>query len=187
MTTLGSRVGKAANKPTMRDKISLERCELLHPKIRQEVIDTITEIESNHFPPTVKIRVVQGLRTIQEQNDLYALGRTKPGKIVTNAKGGKSFHNYGPAFDFALMYDKDGNGSFEILSWNTGEDFDNDNIKDWTEVVNAFKEKGWEWGGDWKKFPDYPHLQKTFGYTVSQLLAKHNATDFIPGTQYVNL
>jgi peptidoglycan L-alanyl-D-glutamate endopeptidase CwlK len=30
---------------------------------------------------------------------LYAIGRTKPGKKVTKAKGGTSYHNYGLAFD----------------------------------------------------------------------------------------
>jgi peptidoglycan L-alanyl-D-glutamate endopeptidase CwlK len=28
---------------------------------------------------------------------------------------------------------------------------------------------GWEWGGDWKSFKDFPHFQKTFGYTTPQL------------------
>jgi peptidoglycan LD-endopeptidase CwlK len=33
-------------------------------------------------------------RSNAEQNILYAQGRTKPGKIVTNAKAGKSEHNF---------------------------------------------------------------------------------------------
>ena len=78
----------------MRDTpISLHRANLLHPAIRQEVIDTIGKIENNNFPSTIKIRIVQSLRTIEEQNELFAQGRTKPGKIVTNAKGGSSYHN----------------------------------------------------------------------------------------------
>ncbi|MDR1684170.1 MAG: M15 family metallopeptidase [Elusimicrobiota bacterium] len=27
-------------------------------------------------------------------------------------------------------------------------------------VVNAFKKRGWTWGGDWKSFKDYQHFQK---------------------------
>ena len=42
------------------------------------------------------------------------------------------------------------------------------------EIVNYFKSKGWEWGGDWK-FSDSPHFQKTLGYSVRQLLALHQA------------
>jgi peptidoglycan L-alanyl-D-glutamate endopeptidase CwlK len=45
------------------------------------------------------IRVVQGLRSWTEQDALYAMGRTAPGKIVTNVKGGYSYHNYGMAVD----------------------------------------------------------------------------------------
>jgi peptidoglycan L-alanyl-D-glutamate endopeptidase CwlK len=37
------------------------------------------------------------------------------------------------------------------------------------ECVAIFKKYGWEWGGDWKKFKDAPHFQKTFGYTTTQL------------------
>lgn len=169
----------------MRDAISFERCQKLHPAIRQEVIDTITEVEQG-FPPTIKIRVVQGLRTAKEQDALYAQGRTKPGKIVTNAKAWQSNHNYGFSFDIALMYDKDGNGTFEILSWNVGEDFDNDGEADWMTVVDAFEKKGWGWGGRWK-FKDYPHLEKPMGYTVKQLHQKVLNKDFIPGSQYVNV
>ncbi|SVE43245.1 uncharacterized protein METZ01_LOCUS496099, partial [marine metagenome] len=44
--------------------------------------------------------VVHTLRTYAEQDDLYEQGRTEPGKIVTNARGGKSWHNFGLAIDF---------------------------------------------------------------------------------------
>ena len=27
------------------------------------------------------------------------------------------------------------------------------------KVVSFFKSKGWEWGGDWRKFKDSPHFQ----------------------------
>lgn len=171
----------------MRDATSLQRVNLLHPKVRQEVLQTISTLEDDHFPPSVKVRIVQGLRTIDEQNALYAQGRTKAGHIVTNAKGGSSYHNYGTAIDFCILYDKDGNGSFEALSWDLNYDFDKDGIKDWQEVVKAFKAIGWEWGGDWKSITDSPHLQKTFGYTWKQLLDKYNKKDFISGTSYVNI
>lgn len=158
----------------MRDATSLPRANALHPRIRQEVIDTITEIEAN-FPGTAKIRIVQGLRTKQEQDALYAQGRTKPGQRVTNAKFGQSFHSYGLAFDFAIMYDKDGNGSFEELSWDENYDFDKDGIKDWQEVVQAFKKHAWIWGGDFRSITDNPHLEKPYGYTWQQLFDRYNA------------
>ena len=165
----------------MRDKVSEARVALLHPSVRAEVKQLIEKSESG-FPPTMAVRIVQGLRTIKEQNDLYAQGRTKPGNVVTNAKGGSSFHNYGLAIDFAILTDKDGNGSFEDLSWDIKKDNDKDGIADWLEVVKVFEAAGWSWGGKWATLKDYPHLQKTFGYTWQQLFEKVKR-----GEEYVSL
>lgn len=169
---------------TMRDNVSLDRAAMLHPKVRQECIDLIEKAES-WFPANMAIRIVQGLRTIDEQNEIYAQGRTKPGKIVTKAQGGHSYHNYGLAIDFALIFDKDGNGSFEALSWDTSSDADHDQVKDWQEVVKVFEAAGWEWGGKFSTIKDAPHLQKTFGHKIADLLDRYNKKDFISGTQYV--
>src|ERR1700676_5276576 len=51
----------------------------------------------------ITIKVISGLRTYAEQDDLYAQGRTKPGNIVTNARGGYSNHNFGIAFDVGVF------------------------------------------------------------------------------------
>jgi peptidoglycan L-alanyl-D-glutamate endopeptidase CwlK len=170
----------------MRDKISEPRVQLLHPKVRDEVKRLIEQAEAG-FPPTMAIRIVQGLRTIDEQNELYAQGRTKPGNIVTKAKGGSSFHNYGLAIDFAILTDTDGNGSYNDLSWDIRRDNDKDGTADWLEVVKIFEAAGWTWGGRWASLKDYPHLQKTFGFTWQQLLQKYNDQNFISGTKYVNI
>lgn len=182
----------------MKDKISLQRANGLHPKISQEVINAITAIECDHFPKNAAIRIVQGLRTFEQQSDLYTLGRTKVnpdgkslkkplGNIVTNAKAGSSFHNYGLAIDFAILYDKDGNGTYETLSWDTALDYDKNGIIDWQSVVSNFRNLGYTWGGDWRTFKDLPHIQKSFGYTWNQLLTKYKNKEFIPGTKYVIL
>jgi peptidoglycan L-alanyl-D-glutamate endopeptidase CwlK len=108
-------------------------------------------------------RFTHALRTIKEQDALFAQGRTTPGKKVTNAKGGQSFHNYGLAWDFCLIVDG------KEVSWDMSKDFDGDKTADWMEVVRIAKKYGWEWGGDWAKFKDAPHFQKTFGKTTAQL------------------
>ena len=140
------------------DKTSLSRVALMHPLLRTELANILSEIGQGG----VSIRLTQTLRTIQEQNDLYAIGRTKPGKIVTNAKGGQSYHNWGLSCDFCLLH-KDGS-----ISWNMHEDLDKDGIADWMEVVKIFEKYGWEWGGKWK-FKDTPHFQKTFGKSIKDL------------------
>lgn len=169
----------------MKDAPSIVRVKLLHPAIRDEVAELIGKIEINN--PKFIVRIVQGLRTIDEQNALYAQGRTKQGNIVTNAKGGSSYHNYGIAFDFCLIYDKLNRGVYDTISWDTNFDADKDGVKDWQEVVQMFIKNGYEWGGNWHSIVDNPHIQKTFGYNWRQLLDKYNKKDFIEGTQYVKL
>lgn len=151
----------------MEDKITLDRIKLLHPKLRDEAIEIYKEIQQALKGRAI-CRFAHTLRTFEEQNALYAQGRTKAGKIVTNAKGGESMHNFGIAIDIVLLVDKDKNGTFESASWETNVDFDGDGVSDWMEVVKIFKLYGWEWGGDWK-FTDMPHFQKTFGKSVKDL------------------
>ncbi|WP_404303595.1 M15 family metallopeptidase [Paenibacillus sp. DP01] len=114
----------------------------------------------------VPIVITQGLRTIDEQNGLYAQGRTKPGQIVTNARGGYSYHNFGVAIDFALLL-PDGKN----VSWDMKRDGDGDGIADWDEVVEEAKRIGWNWGGDWRSFKDYPHFEMTFGLSTADYRA----------------
>ena len=47
-----------------------------------------------------EVLITSGYRTKTEQDALYALGRTKVGKIVTNSKGGQSSHNFHIAIEF---------------------------------------------------------------------------------------
>jgi peptidoglycan L-alanyl-D-glutamate endopeptidase CwlK len=178
----------------MVDKITLDRIELLHPKVRTEVRNMyINEIEPA-LSGKAMCRFAYTIRTFAEQDGLYAQGRTKlfdaNGKrlgVVTKAKGGQSIHNYGLALDIVLLKDTDSNGTFESASWETNIDFDKDGKADWMEVVNILKKNGWVWGGDWKSFKDAPHFEKTFGYNWQTLLPKYKSGDFIPGTNFVNL
>ena len=162
----------------MKDKPTLDRISLLHPKLRDEALLIYNEI---YLALTGKAicRFSYTLRTFAEQDALY---NAKP--QVTKAKGGQSFHNYGLAIDIVLLVDKDSNGTFETASWDVKTDFDGDGKSDWMEVVAIFKRYGWEWGGDWK-FYDAPHFQKTFGKSVNELLVAFNSKKFIPNTNYV--
>lgn len=164
------------------DKISLDRLERLHPKLREEAKVIFAECEKA-LTGRATIRIAQGLRTIEEQNELYAQGRTKPGNIVTNARGGSSYHNYGLAIDFVLIVDK------THASWDMKTDWDGDKVADWMEIVKIFQKHGWEWGGNWTSLKDYPHFQKTFGHSISDLRIKYNKGDVFNqnGIKYVNL
>lgn len=149
------------------DKITIERIKLLHPKLRDEVMNIYAEI-CEALSGRAICRFAYTLRTFAEQDAIYAQGRTKAGKIVSNAKGGLSMHNYGLAVDIVLIVDG------KEASWDVKKDFDGDGKADWQEIVTIFKQYGWEWGGDWK-FVDAPHFQKTLGHNVRELLALYNA------------
>ena len=134
----------------MSDKITIERIKQAHPKIKDELFALYTQC-NNLLPVGVRLRFAYVFRSPAEQHALF-MQRPK----VTNADSWQSIHNYGLAFDIVLLYDKNGDGSFELASW--------DNDEHWQTVVKFFKSKGYEWGGDWKKFKDAPHFQKTFGF-----------------------
>lgn len=172
------------------DKVTIERIQRLHPKLREEALQIYNEIVTA-LNGRATVRYSYTLRTFPEQQALYNQGRTKPGKVVTNARAGQSYHNYGLAIDIVLLIDKDGNGTFESASWDTSGDYDADRVADWMECVRIFKKYGWTWGADWdndgltkamgdkdEKLVDAPHFQKTFGLTTTQLLSRYNAKKF---------
>jgi peptidoglycan L-alanyl-D-glutamate endopeptidase CwlK len=159
------------------DKVTEQKIQTLHPSLREEVIKIINECDTL-LTGKARVRIAQALRTEKEQNDLYAQGRTTPGKIVTKCKFGQSFHCFGAAIDFVLIIDG------KVASWDTKSDFDGDKVSDWMEVVKVFKKYGWKWGGEFRSFVDLPHVEKS-KYTWQQLLAKYNTKDFIPGTTYL--
>lgn len=151
------------------DQITLTRIKTMHPKVRSEVGIIYNEIVASLTGKAI-CRFAYTIRTFAEQAALYAQGRTKKGKIVTNAPAGLSIHQYGLSLDIVLLIDKDGNGTYETASWDTATDFDHDGISDWMEIVRIFKKYGWVWGGDFKSIRDMPHFEKTFGHKASDLL-----------------
>lgn len=114
----------------------------LHPRLKRLQKKLIAQCAARGLP----IRITQEVRTAEEQDALYALGRTAGGSIVTNARGSSysSHHQWGTAFDFCR---DDGKPPYE-----DGDRF--------FEKVGAMgKALGLEWGGDWKSIVDKPHFQ----------------------------
>ncbi|MCY1406628.1 Peptidoglycan L-alanyl-D-glutamate endopeptidase CwlK precursor [compost metagenome] len=107
----------------------------------------------------IEIKIISGFRSYEEQNRLYAQGRTAPGKIVTNARGGFSNHNFAIAFDV---------GVFE------GRQYLGESPK-YKAVGVLGQELGLEWGGNWKTVVDQPHFQLRPAWatgTESEMLAE---------------
>lgn len=154
------------------DTRSLTALQTLHPKFQPSAIQAWTEAQAA-MPANVQIIVIQGLRTFAESDALYAQGRTTPGQIVTNAAAGQSYHNYGLAFDFAMV--TDGKDDYVVGP-------------NWLKVVSIMESHGMTWGGNFPKgFCDDPHFENRYSWNWRDLLAKYNAGNFIPGTTFVNI
>lgn len=107
-------------------------------------------------------------RSGHEQDELYAQGRTKPGRVVTNAQAGESLHN------FETGAGKPAARAFDVLPlrhgkpvWGTsGDGIDDDESDDHTDDLEVWQRvgahgeaAGLEWAGRWKKFKEFPHFQ----------------------------
>lgn len=120
-----------------------ERSEKTIATLQPEVAPYARLLVSRAANAGIEIKIIGGTRTYAEQDALFAQGRTKPGRRVTNAKGGESNHNFGIAFDIGVFKGK------EYLDESTGYD-----------VVGAIgMEIGLEWGGEWTTIVDKPHFQ----------------------------
>ena len=121
------------------DERSEKAIATLLPEVRPYARALVHRAERNG----VLVKIISGTRSYAEQNALYARGRTEPGPIVTNARGGYSNHNFGIAFDI---------GVFE------GSRYLGDSPK-YRAVGLLGMDLGLEWGGSWTDFVDQPHFQ----------------------------
>jgi len=134
----------------------------LHPTLQEK----ISELKKICKKQGLIICISECLRTVEEQNDLYAKGRTdKTCGIVTNAKGSSysSMHQWGVAFDF---YRNDGKGAY----------YDSDGF--FSKVGKIGQSIGLEWGGSWKSIKDTPHFQlPNWGSGTSKLKKLYGTPD----------
>ncbi|MGC3970594.1 MAG: M15 family metallopeptidase [Pirellulales bacterium] len=135
------------------DARNAKALEGLDPVAKAKFLELLAKLEE----AGEEILIDSGYRSAEEQDALYAKGRTKTGKIVTNARAGYSLHNFGVAIDVVPAVAKTG----ELL-WSGKE-----SAKRYEAIVSIAKSIGIEWGGDWKSFPDKPHLQYTQGLTLA--------------------
>ena len=125
------------------DQISEDRLGEVHPVLAAKIRSMADTLAGEG----ITIRVTQGLRTWDEQAALYAQGRTIPGKVVTNAEPGSSYHNFGLAVDVVPMTA-------------LGPDWNVDHPA-WKRIVEVGQSVGLVSGSLWRTFPDYPHFQLT--------------------------
>ena len=131
------------------DRVTDERIRTLSPRIQGPASRFINEAERVHG---MRLRVTDATRTVEEQDALYDQSRRTPGRQVTKAPGGRSYHNYGLAFDVVEI--RDGRAIYEE--------------ENFTAIGEIGIRHGFEWGGTWED-PDLPHFQKTFGLSIDDM------------------
>lgn len=132
--------------------LSLSRLEKVHPKLVEVIKEGIVNSPYD-------FTITQGVRTAEYQHELYSQGRTTPGKKVTNCDGYKFKSNhqaksdgYGYAVDLAI-YNPNVPGKLEWDALKLKMVFNHlKTIADKKGIVI-------EWGGNWKSFKDYPHVE----------------------------
>lgn len=104
----------------------------------------------------IDVIITSTYRDHASQAALYAQGRTQPGRRVTNAKPGQSYHNWRVAFDFAPIV----NGK---IHWHDSATF--------SRCGEIAESCGLEWAGRWTKFRELAHCQYTAGLTLADFQA----------------
>lgn len=115
---------------------NLNRIKRLQPSLQPLAEKLVLNAAGAQIP----VRVVQDVRTPEEQQKLLESGRG-----VTNAGANLSYHNYGLAFDVVPEE------YLPLKDWNPEGPL-------WDKLGEIGKALGLEWGGDWKK-KDRPHFQ----------------------------
>ena len=113
-------------------------------KLHPELLQIVQEFEARCKAAGLNVLITETYRTKQEQDTLYAQGRTTPGNIVTNAKYPKSPHCWGVAFDFCRNV--------------RGREYD-DSDGFFRKCGDIGKSLGLAWGGDFRSIVDKPHLE----------------------------
>lgn len=113
---------------------------------RAAVEAVVAEMDRRCETAAYHVLVVYGPRTAEEQDRLYAQGRTTPGRVVTNARAGQSAHCYAAAADVALCFDKGG-------AWLPGSD------PAWLTLAAIVRSHGLITGSDFRSFADRAHME----------------------------
>lgn len=150
---------KKADTPTLAgdgktaDSRSERNIATLHPRVRPFARALIEKAAGQD----IIIKVISAMRTYAEQDKLFAKGRTAPGDVVTNARGGFSNHNFGLAFDIGIFTGStDPEKATKYISSSPSYD----------GIGALGADLGLEWGGHWKRFKDKPHFQLRPGWAA---------------------
>jgi peptidoglycan L-alanyl-D-glutamate endopeptidase CwlK len=129
-----------------------EKLKDLQPEFANLVKTLIHRVKRRHG---IDLYITEGYRSFDRQKELYEKGRTKPGKVVTYARPGWSFHNYGLAVD--------------VVPWKDGKAWWDAPLQVWEAIGKEAKALGMIWGGDFKRIKDFPHIEYHPGLSIADV------------------
>jgi len=139
------------------DSATKAKLRLLYPDLGTRIVRVFN---SYFLKYRQSLRVTSGFRTMDKQRALYNSGRNEPGRIVTNAQPGRSFHNYGLALDVCVR------GKDPYL-----KELDlKPRYERWRQFGRMAERQGFKWGGSFMAFKgDLTHVQLTLGLTIDEV------------------
>lgn len=161
-------------KPPVVSQLSRERIHVLYPGLRSLAFRVLQDCYDSLGRP---MNVTDSYRSMDEQLSIYKLGREltggtwriiDPKKIVTNARPGLSYHNFGLAMDCAFQ------GSDPYLTTCSPQD----HAQKWGIYGKIVTEYGFKWGGNFRLrngSHDLPHAEMSFGLRIEECLELYSS------------
>lgn len=141
----------------------------LHPDVQESFKSFLVEAQALAETRGLEYKVICGTRSWEQQEKIYAQGRTAPGKIVTKAPPGHSMHNFGLAIDCGVF--------------RGGKYLDESEPKTASGMHKAAgelaKEHGIRWGGNFKSIVDEPHFEIDTKLSLSQLRDRKKSGEWV--------
>lgn len=120
----------------------------LHPQL----LPIVEKFLDRCHDEKIDILITCTYRSNQEQDQLYAISRTIPGKKVTNAKAGQSKHNF-------TLNGSPAAKAFDVVPMQNGKPIWDSANPLWKRLGEIGVSLGLDWAGNWKSFKEYPHFQ----------------------------
>lgn len=120
--------------------------------LRKDVREKAELLLSKTSAIGINLLITCTYRSNEEQADLYAIGRTAKGKIVTNALPGESKHNNMEGGAPASL-------AFDVVPLVAGKPMWDASNPVWQVVGSLGESVGLKWAGRWKRMREYPHFE----------------------------
>lgn len=116
--------------------------------LKPDLAYRVGKLEAGMLAASAPVKILETVRTLERQDYLWRLGRTLPGRIVTQATPGTSRHTPDPA---------DGLSSACDFCFQGPEPFSSEHP--WALLGKMAEDLGLKWGGRFTRLKDLGHVE----------------------------